>query len=187
MGNTVYRTGGSFIEKTYKGHSPEPPTLVVKWMETLSRDVTWLRSDAFLKNHRSPDNLKRNCSKFLKRPSCQHPSLLARQPSPHCQRAPAQGATAWRSRLILDHAGNRAHPPSAPRHACNALLSASCPSNSRSTSRRRARRPGVRVRRAHALCAMLTLRRGDACAGVYLDSARSRCVQTRRWLPCMCL
>ena len=33
-------------------------------METLSRDVTWLRSDAFLKNHRSPDNLKRNCSKF---------------------------------------------------------------------------------------------------------------------------
>jgi hypothetical protein len=61
---TVNRTGGSFIEKSNKGHSPEPPTLVVKWMETLSRDVTWLRSDAFLKNHRSPDNLKRNCSKF---------------------------------------------------------------------------------------------------------------------------
>jgi hypothetical protein len=58
------RTGGSFIEKSNKGHSPELPTLVVKWMETLSRDVTWLRSDAFLKNHRSPDNLKRNCSKF---------------------------------------------------------------------------------------------------------------------------
>ena len=58
------RTGGSSIKKTYKGHSQDPPTLVVKWMETLSRDVTWLRSDAFLKNHRSPDNLKRNCSKF---------------------------------------------------------------------------------------------------------------------------
>ena len=28
------RTGGFSIEKTYKGHSPEPPTLVVKWMET---------------------------------------------------------------------------------------------------------------------------------------------------------
>ena len=56
--------GGFSIEKTYKGHSPEPPTLVVKWMETLSRDVTWLRSDAFLKNHRSPENLNRNCSKF---------------------------------------------------------------------------------------------------------------------------
>ena len=36
------RTGGFSIEKTYKGHSPEPPTLVVKQMETLSRDVTWL-------------------------------------------------------------------------------------------------------------------------------------------------
>jgi hypothetical protein len=58
------RTGGSFIEKSNKGHSPELPTLVVKWMETLSRDVTWLRSDAFLKNHRSPENLNRNCSKF---------------------------------------------------------------------------------------------------------------------------
>ena len=143
----------------------------------------------FCKTSPSPDNLKRNCSKFSEATlvSISHPSLLARQPSPHCQRAPAQGATAWRSRLILDHAGNRAHPPSAPRHACNAPLSASCPSNSRSTSRRRARRPGVRVRRVHALCAMLTLRRGAACAGVYLDSARSRCVQTRRWLPCMCL
>ena len=156
-------------------------------METLSRDITWLRKDAFLKNHRSPDNLKRNCSKFSEATllSASLPTRAATPP--HCQRAPAQGATAWRSRLILDHAGNRAHPPSAPRHSCNAPLSASCPSNSRSTSRRRARRPGVRVRRAHALCAMLTLRRGDACAGVYLDSARSRCVQTRRWLPCMCL
>ena len=159
---------------------------MVKWMETLSRDVTWLRSDAFLKNHRSPDNLKRNCSKFSEATllSASLPTRPATLPS---LPAPAQGATAWRSRLILAHAGNRAHPPSAPWHACNAPLSASCPSNSRSTSRRRARRPGVRVRRAHALCAMLTLRRGDACAGVYLDSARSRCVQTRRWLPCMCL
>ena len=42
----LYRTGGSFIEKSNKGHSPELPTLVVKWMETLSRDVTWLLSDA---------------------------------------------------------------------------------------------------------------------------------------------
>ena len=41
------RTGGSSIKTNYKGHSPDPPTLVVKWMETLSRDVTWLRSDAF--------------------------------------------------------------------------------------------------------------------------------------------
>jgi len=43
-------TGGFSIEKTFKGHPPEPPTLVVMWMETLSRDITWLRSDA-LKNH----------------------------------------------------------------------------------------------------------------------------------------
>ncbi len=43
----MYRTGGVSIEKTYKGHSPEPPILVVKWMATLSRDITWLRSDAF--------------------------------------------------------------------------------------------------------------------------------------------
>jgi len=28
-----FRTGGFSIEKTYKGHSPEPPTLVVEWME----------------------------------------------------------------------------------------------------------------------------------------------------------
>ena len=42
-----FRTGGSSIKTNYKGHSPDPPTLVVKWMETLSRDVTWLRSDAF--------------------------------------------------------------------------------------------------------------------------------------------
>jgi hypothetical protein len=27
----VYRTGGFSIEKTYKGHSPEPPTLVVHY------------------------------------------------------------------------------------------------------------------------------------------------------------
>ena len=26
-----YRTGGSGIKKNYKGHSPDPPTLVVKW------------------------------------------------------------------------------------------------------------------------------------------------------------
>jgi hypothetical protein len=34
METTFFRTGGFSIEKTYKGHSPEPPTLVVKWMET---------------------------------------------------------------------------------------------------------------------------------------------------------
>jgi len=72
------------------------------------------------------------------------------QPSPPCQWSPAQGATAWRSRLILDHAGTRSHPPSAQRHACNAPLSVSCPSNSRSPSLRRARRAGVRVRREMA-------------------------------------
>ena len=33
-------TGGSSIKKSFKGHSPDPPTLVVKWMGTLSRDVT---------------------------------------------------------------------------------------------------------------------------------------------------
>jgi hypothetical protein len=43
------RTGGSSIKKIYKGHSQDPPTLVVKCKETLSRDVTWLRSDAFKK------------------------------------------------------------------------------------------------------------------------------------------
>jgi hypothetical protein len=44
------RTGGSSIKKIYKGHSQDPPpTLVVKCKETLSRDVTWLRSDAFTK------------------------------------------------------------------------------------------------------------------------------------------
>ena len=41
--------GSSSIKKDYKGHSPEPPTLVVKCKETLSRDVTLLRSDAFKK------------------------------------------------------------------------------------------------------------------------------------------
>jgi hypothetical protein len=41
--------GSSIIKKDYKGHSPEPPTLVVKCKETLSRDVTLLRSDAFKK------------------------------------------------------------------------------------------------------------------------------------------
>ena len=170
-------------------------------------DVTWLRSDAFLKNHRSPDNLKRNCSKFStwratwrKRcvatlcarsqtsPRCPWIRMLVDPiPSQACRWPPAQGATAWRSRLISDHAGTRAHPPSAPWHAATAPLSASCPSNSRSPAHRRACRPGVRVRRAHALCAVLTLRRGDVCAGVYLDSARSRWAQTRRWLPCKCL
>jgi hypothetical protein len=44
-----FRTGGSSIKKIYKGHSQDPPTLVVKCKETLSRDVTWLRSDAFKK------------------------------------------------------------------------------------------------------------------------------------------
>ena len=76
---TVNRTGGSFIEKSNKGHSPELPTLVVKWMETLSRDVTWLRSDAFLKNHRSPDNLKRNFSKFSEATLLSAIPLRARQ------------------------------------------------------------------------------------------------------------
>ena len=33
-------------------------------METLSRDVTWLRSDAFSKNLQRLDHLKRNGSKF---------------------------------------------------------------------------------------------------------------------------
>jgi len=136
------------------------------------------------------DNLKRNCSKFSEATLFVSipPYSLCNPPRPlPCQWPPAQGATEWRSRFILDHAGTQAHPPSAQRHACNAPLSASCPSNSRSPSRRSARRPGVRVRRAHALCVMLTLRRGAACAGVYLDSTRSRCVQTRRWLPsCVC-
>jgi hypothetical protein len=45
----LFRTGGSSIKKIYKGHSQDPPTLVVKCKETLSRDVTWLRSDAFKK------------------------------------------------------------------------------------------------------------------------------------------
>jgi hypothetical protein len=48
-GTAEASANGSSIKKTYKGHSQEPPTLVVKWMETLSRDVTWLRSDAFKK------------------------------------------------------------------------------------------------------------------------------------------
>ena len=181
-----HRTGGSSIKKTYKGHSQDPPKPVVKWMETLSRDITWLRSDAFKKISCGAGSFKtKRFEIFSIDPLCHHPSLgYSRLP---CQWAPAQGATAWRIRLILDHAGTRAHPPSAPWHAATAPLSASCPSNSRSPAHRRARRPGVRVRRAHALCAVLTLLRGDVCAGVYLDSARSRCVQTRRWLPCMCL
>jgi hypothetical protein len=35
------------VQRANKGHSQDPPILVVKWMATLSRDVTWLRSDAF--------------------------------------------------------------------------------------------------------------------------------------------
>ena len=56
FGQSCSPTGGSSIKKSYKGHSQDPPTLVVKCKETLSRDVTWLRSDAF-KNISSRDGL----------------------------------------------------------------------------------------------------------------------------------
>jgi len=181
-----FRTGGFSIEKTYKGHSPEPPTLVVKWMETPSRDVTWLRSDAFLKNHQWPYNLKRNGSKFSEATrlfsippySPGNPPLtagagargdgVAKQMDlgPRWEPGPPPESSA----ACLQHAALRVVPEQQSIHIPPAHPSSRCESA-----------PCSRV------SAMLTLRSGAACAGVYLDSARSRCVQTRRWLPCMCL
>ena len=149
-------------------------------METLSRDVTWLRSDAFLKNHRSPDNLKRNCSKFS-----EATLFVSIPPYSRCNPAlpVAAGARGDGVAKQID-LGPRWEPGPPPERSAACLQRAALRVVPEQQS---IHIPGVRVRRAHALCAMLTLRRGDACAGVYLDSARSRCVQTRRWLPCMCL
>ncbi len=64
---TVRRDGparrtGSSIKKFYKGHSQDPPTLVVKCKETLSRDVTWLRSIALWRGRL----LTTGCPHFLR-------------------------------------------------------------------------------------------------------------------------
>ena len=65
------------IKKTYKGHSQDPPTLVVKWMETLSRDVTWLRSDAFKKISCGAGSFKtKRFEIFSIDPLCHHPPPL---------------------------------------------------------------------------------------------------------------
>jgi hypothetical protein len=57
----LYHTGGSSIKKNYKGHSQDPPTLVVKCKETLSRGYGAM---LLKKSAAGLDYLKCNVSKF---------------------------------------------------------------------------------------------------------------------------
>ena len=102
-------------------------------METLSRDVTWLRSDAFLKNHRSPDNLKRNCSKFSEAtlfvsipPYSLQPCPRSAQPVPVPPPCTARGSAAplpsshrgvHRALTVEDDTGTSSQGPRRPRVA----------------------------------------------------------------------
>jgi hypothetical protein len=105
-----------FNKKIYKGHSPEPPKLVVKCKETLSRDVTWLRSDAFKKIccWAGLFKIQRKFSEATLSPqSPSPPRSLVRdgQTSPH------------RPRLVVSRS---TCPPISPHPPCKHLCTRSC-------------------------------------------------------------
>jgi hypothetical protein len=143
------RTGGSSIKKIYKGHSPEPPTLVVKCKETLSRDVTWLRSDAFKKISCWAGLFKMQRFEIFR----SDPFINICQP--------------WTTRR---HAAAREGDE--PGSQCGtAPLTASSP------IRRRVRRQGLCVLAVRTRCAMLTLRQHTHLWG-FLEAHKTAMVRS---------